>query len=106
MEKIQVIQRAKSYMDMLSNGIDPISGELVKNDSTLQQERLRKCFSFVSEILDEVIKTNGIVTLLVTESSQGYAVVKKKRVFSINQQQKNSIRVTNNPIMICTSKSV
>lgn len=99
MEKLQVIQRAKSYMDMLSNGIDPISGELVKNDSTLQQERLRKCFSFVSEILDEVIKTNGIVTLPATESSQGYAVVKKKSVFSINQQQKNSIRVTNNPII-------
>lgn len=99
MEKLQVIQRAKSYMDMLSNGIDPISGELVKNDSTLQQERLQKCFSFVSEILDEIIKTNGIVTLPATEFSHGYEAVKKKSVFSLNQQQRNSIRVTNNPII-------
>lgn len=99
MEKLQVIQRAKSYMDMLSNGIDPISGELVKNDSTFQQERLQKCFSFVSEILDEIIKTNGIVTLPATEFSHGYEAVKKKSVFSLNQQQRNSIRVTNNPII-------
>ena len=42
MDKLQVIQRAKSYMDMLAKGIDPISGELVKNDSALQQERLQK----------------------------------------------------------------
>lgn len=86
-------------MDMLSNGIDPISGELVKNDSTFQQERLQKCFSFVSEILDEIIKTNGIVTLPATEFSHGYEAVKKKSVFSLNQQQRNSIRVTNNPII-------
>lgn len=33
MDKIQTIQRAKSYMDMLSNNIDPITGELIANDS-------------------------------------------------------------------------
>lgn len=42
MDKLRVIQRAKSYMDMLSNGIEPISGELVKNDSALIQERSHK----------------------------------------------------------------
>lgn len=99
MDKLQVIQRAKSYMDMLAKGIDPISGELVKNDSALQQERLQKCFSFVSEILDEVIKTNGIVSMPATESSQGYTAVKKKSVFSINPQQRSNIRITNNPII-------
>ena len=98
MDKLQVIQRAKSYMDMLAKGIDPISGELVKNDSALQQERLQKCFSFVSEILDEVIKTNGIVSMPATESSQGYTAV-KKAVFSINPQQRSNIRITNNPII-------
>ncbi len=99
MDKLQVIQRAKSYMDMLAKSIDPISGKMVENDSVLQQERLHKCFSFVSEILDEIIKTNGIVTMPATGSSQGYAVVKKKAVFSINQQQRSSIRITNNPII-------
>ena len=48
---------------MLSNGIDPLNGEPVPEDSALQQERLKKCFSFVTEILDEIINNNGIVSL-------------------------------------------
>lgn len=99
MDKLQIIQRAKSYMEMLSNGVDPISGEVVENDSTLRQERLQKCFSFVSEILEEIIKTNGIVTMSDNESTHGYTIVKKKAVFSIDLQQKKSIQITNNPII-------
>ena len=68
MDKRRVIQHAQTYMDMLSNGIDPISGEPVPEDSTLQQERLKKCFSFVSEILNEVIQNNGIVSLSETQT--------------------------------------
>lgn len=98
MDKLQIIQRAKSYMDMLSKGVDPISGVSIENDSTLHQERLQKCFSFVSEILDEIIKTNGIVTMSDSESSHGYTIVKKKAVFSIEPQQRMSIQITNDPI--------
>ena len=50
-------------MQKLSNGIDPISGKPVPEDSTLQQERLRKCFGFVAEILEELIQNNGTVLL-------------------------------------------
>lgn len=99
MDKLQMIQRAKSYMDMLSKSIDPISGELVPEDSALQQERLKKCFSFVSEILDELMATNGVVAMPATEHSQGYVVMKKKAGFSIGQQQKSSIKITNAPII-------
>lgn len=102
MDKIQTIQRAKSYMDMLSNSIDPITGELIANDSVLGQERLQKCFMFVSEILDEVIKTNGIVSLPATKTSQGYTVVKKKSAFSIDLQQRNNIKISDKPILPAT----
>ncbi len=99
MDKLQIIKRAKSYMDMLSNGIDPISEEPVENDSALRQERLQKCFQFVSEILGEIINTNGIVVMSEAESAHGYKIVKKKAVFSINPKQKMSIRITNCPIV-------
>ena len=58
-----MIMRAKSYMDMLSNGIDPISGNDVPEDTILAQERLRKCFSFVSEILEEAVSQYGLISL-------------------------------------------
>ena len=62
MDKLRIIQHARSYMDLLSKGIDPISGESVPEDSTLQQDRLKKCFGFVTEILDEIIINDGIVS--------------------------------------------
>lgn len=63
MDKLRIIQHAQGYMQKLSNGIDPISGKPVPEDSTLQQERLRKCFGFVAEILEELIQNNGTVLL-------------------------------------------
>ena len=63
MDKLRIIQHAQGYMDKLSLGIDPISGTPVPEDSTLQQERLQKCFRFVSDILEELIQNNGSISL-------------------------------------------
>lgn len=98
MDKLQIIQRAKAYMELLSKGIDPISGEMIENDSVLNQERLKKCFTFVSEILDEIIETNGIVAMSDNEASKGYMIVKKKMLFSIDTEQRRRIQITDNPI--------
>lgn len=98
MNKLQVIQRAKLYMDMLSEGLDPVNGEAVENDSVLQQERLKKCFAFVSGILDEIITTGGLVNIPATESSVIY--IKKKTAFSMDPQRRNNIQITDNPISL------
>ncbi|MCD7828337.1 MAG: hypothetical protein LUG85_07390 [Clostridiales bacterium] len=98
MNKLQVIQRAKLYMDMLSEGLDPVNGEAVENDSVLQQERLKKCFAFVSGILDEIITTGGLVNIPATESSVIYT--KKKTAFSMDPQRRNNIQITDNPISL------
>lgn len=99
MDKLRVILRAKAYMDMLANGIDPISGEAVQSDSALQQERLQKCFAFVSDILDEIVQTNGIVALPPTEDSVGYVATKRKATFSITPQQRGKMWVSASPII-------
>lgn len=56
MTDIEVTKHAKMYIDQLAKGIDPISGNAVPDDSVLSQERLVKCFQFVSVKLDEVIE--------------------------------------------------
>ncbi len=56
MKEIDVIKHAKSYMDMLSEGINPITKVKYSENSDLNNERLVKCFEFVSTILDRVIK--------------------------------------------------
>ncbi len=92
MDKLKVIQHAKTYMDKLSKGIDPISG--MDSASLLQQEQLRKCFAFVSDILGEVIDNNGLVNLPEV-TGHNYQIVKKKAAFALNPQQKAKVRITN-----------
>ena len=95
MDKIKVIQHARSYMDKLSKGIDPISG--MDSTSLLQQEQLRKCFAFVSDILGEVIDNNGLVNLPEV-TGHNYEIVRKKAAFSLNPQQKARVWLSENPL--------
>ena len=61
MTELEIMQRAKMYMDKLAQGIDPISGQEVPNDSVLNNVRLARCFFYVSGILDQVIANGGRV---------------------------------------------
>lgn len=55
MKEIDIIKHARGYMDMLSHGYNPITKEKYSANSDINNERLIKCFSFVTEILDRVI---------------------------------------------------
>ena len=61
MTDLEIMQRAKMYMDKLAQGIDPISGEEVAEDSVLNQVRLARCFFYVSGVLQQVIDNGGQV---------------------------------------------
>ena len=61
MTELEVMQRAKMYMDKLAQGIDPISGNEIPEDSVLNQVRLAKCFFYVSGVLQQVIDNGGTV---------------------------------------------
>ena len=98
MEKTKVIMRAKSYLEMLSNGIDPISGNEVPEDSVLTQERLRKCFSFVTELLTEAINNHGLISLPENEQNSNYEIMKKKAAFSMRAMPKQRVLITEAPI--------
>lgn len=106
MDKLRVIQHAQSYMDMLSKGVDPISGIPVPEDSTLQQERLKKCFCFVSEILTEVIQNDGVVLLSTNSNSASdptsdvHAITTaEQQIVTISPHQIQSIEVSHAPIL-------
>ena len=59
MTELETMQRAKMYLDKLAQGIDPISGQEIPNDSVLNNVRLARCFFYVSGILDQVIANGG-----------------------------------------------
>ena len=61
MTELETMQRAKMYLDKLARGIDPISNQVLPGDSVLNQPRLSRCFTYVSDLLARVILNDGYV---------------------------------------------
>lgn len=96
-KKTQLIEHSKNYMDMLAQGVDPISKMKIEMDSVALQPRMQKCFAFVAEIFDELIKNNGFIALD-PEDANRYEVVEKKSSFSLSKEQIHRISVSSRPI--------
>jgi len=59
--ELEKLERAKLYIEQLANGIDPISGRELPEDSALNQVRLSRCFFYVADVLGQVIANGGQV---------------------------------------------
>ena len=89
MTELEMIQRAKMYMDKLAQGIDPITDREIPEDSTLNNVRLARCFFYVSDVLGRVIANGGVV---------GQHV--KTLDFSITPEQLAQVRIMEYPVRI------
>lgn len=54
-EKLDLMRRAKEYMECLAGGADPVSGQPLSRADPMGSERMQRCFAFVAKILGEVI---------------------------------------------------
>jgi len=53
--ELEKLERARSYIEQLANGIDPISGRELPEDSALNQVRLSRCFFYVADVLGQAV---------------------------------------------------
>jgi len=88
MTELDTLKRAKTYMDKLAQGIDPISGAELPEDSLLNNVRLARCFFYVSGILGKVIQNGGDVTK------------KPKQTFFITEEQLKTVEISKEPVRI------
>lgn len=100
MEKIELIRRAKMYMELLSNGVQPITGQEIPEDSAFMDGKMKSCFEFVSRILDEYVELSEKVEKLEKEREKHTIVVSQKQEFSITQTQCENIRLSKEPITV------
>ena len=49
--ELEMLERAKAYMEKLANGIDPISDTEVRDDECINNVRLSRCFFYVADVL-------------------------------------------------------
>lgn len=90
MDDLEVLERAKTYMDKLANGINPLNDEPVGEEEILNNVRLARCFFYVSDVLRQVIENGGVVQK------------KKKRraSFHISDEELNGFEYSDMPISI------
>ena len=89
MTELETMQHAKNYIDKLANGIDPITDEIIKDDSVINNVRISRCLFYVSNVLQDVINNGGVV---------GKTIKPQKISFSITEEQCAKILVTQEPV--------
>ncbi|MCQ2488441.1 MAG: hypothetical protein MJ143_04100 [Clostridia bacterium] len=82
---------AKIYMDKLANGMNPLTGEDLPEDTVLNNVYLCRAFSLAASVLDEAIK-NGCRVQPFEKS--------KMLPFQIDQEQKSKIRISESPVTV------
>lgn len=88
MTELEIMKRAKMYMDKLAQGIDPISNSVLPEDSALNNVRLARCFFYVSGVLGKVIDNGGVV------GGSG------ELPFSITAEQLSGVLISREPISV------
>ena len=61
MTELEKIAYAKSFIDKLANGINPLDDTPVSENDIVNNVRISRCLFYISEILDRVIENNGVV---------------------------------------------
>jgi len=89
--EFEKIKRAKMYIEKLANGTDPITGGKLPDDTVLNNERLSRCFSYVADILQQVVENGGEV---------GKKPESRKLPFEITTEQIRKIPLSATPIPV------
>ncbi len=107
MEKVELVERAKMYLKMLGSGVHPVSGVAIPKESVWSDEKIKRCFEFVTKILDEYIVLSEKVEKLESEIDKNKIVVMKKQDFFITQEQCENIKLSKEPItMLAFMKNI
>ncbi len=91
MNDLETMKRAKSYIDMLANGINPLTGEIIEDDSVINNVRISRCLFYVSDVLGRAIDNGG---------EFGKKYTSELRPFSVTPEQAQKILVTDEPVTI------
>ena len=93
MTELEMIERAKMYIDKLANGIDPISDTEAPENDIINNVRLSRCFFFVSDVLRRVIENGGV-------GKQRQSEKPAKKTFSLSYEQRKAYPYSDTPISI------
>jgi hypothetical protein len=92
MTEIEKIAYAKSFIDKLANGINPLDDTIVPEDDIVNNVRLSRCFFYVSSILQKEIDRE--------QKKQPKEKKPEKAPFSLTTEQLQQFEYSSYPISI------
>lgn len=92
MTELEKIAYAKSFIDKLADGINPLDDSPVPDGDIVNNVRLSRCFFYVSDILRQVIENGGVSAQKVKNQ--------KKLPFALTDEQRSEIRISPRPITV------
>lgn len=92
MTELEKIAYAKSFIDKLANGINPLDGAPIPEQDIVNNVRLSRCFFFVSDILRTIIENGGIHPKKEPKP--------RKQAFTLTNEERQKISVSEIPLSI------
>lgn len=90
MTELEMINRAKTYIDKLANGVNPLTDEPVSENDIVNNVRISRCFFYISDLLRRF-----------AEGGFPEAVKKgKKQPFIITEEQRKRFEFSETPISV------
>lgn len=86
MTELDMMQRAKMYMEKLANGINPIDGSVIPEGEIVNHVRLSRCFFYVANVLGRVIESSGVVAQKPMTKSPFYLPVARRELFAFSAE--------------------
>ena len=91
MTELETLLRAKTYIDKLANGINPLTDAPVSDDDCINQVRISRCLFYVSNVLRRVLEA---------ENSTKPAKKPKKGDFTISKDELAQYDLEDTPIPV------
>ena len=90
MTELEMINRAKTYIDKLANGVNPLTDEPVSENDVVNNVRISRCFFYISDLLRRF-----------AEGGFPEAAKKgKKQPFIITEEQRKRFEFSETPISV------
>lgn len=100
MDKLELIERAKTFLGMLCKGVHPVLGTEIPGDSAFADEKVKNCFAFITETLNDYVALLDKVAVLEEKAKQQTVVLAKKNNFSITEDQCQQIPLSKEPLTV------
>ena len=95
MDDLELMKRAKIFIDKMANGIDPLTDKPVPETDMVNNVRVARCLFYVSDVLRKVIE-NGVEQKPIAKLKKGG----KKKPFWLSLDDLNAFAFSETPIPI------